>query len=89
MYSHAAVHLPISNRDPHKIAHTPTTPNTTPTSQKYVSKTQSTHPTTTPTLESTNNTQELLDRLRQVCEQEGVGYTDDGLEAVIFSAEVR
>jgi hypothetical protein len=33
--------------------------------------------------------QELLDRLRQICEHEGVGYTDDGLEAVIFSAEVN
>lgn len=45
-------------------------------------------PTHPPTISSTNP-QELLDRLRQICEAEGVGYTDDGLEAVIFSAEAR
>ncbi|KAM3568181.1 hypothetical protein VYU27_009692 [Nannochloropsis oceanica] len=31
--------------------------------------------------------EELLDRLRQICESEGVGFSNDGLEAVIFTAE--
>ncbi|EKU21354.1 replication factor C subunit 2/4 [Nannochloropsis gaditana CCMP526] len=31
--------------------------------------------------------QEILDRLRQICEAEHVGFSDDGLEAVIFTAE--
>ncbi|TFJ80371.1 hypothetical protein NSK_008278 [Nannochloropsis salina CCMP1776] len=31
--------------------------------------------------------EEILDRLRQICEAEHVGFSDDGLEAVIFTAE--
>ena len=30
---------------------------------------------------------QLLSRLLTICEQEAVSYTDDGLEAVIFTAQ--
>jgi replication factor C subunit 2/4 len=33
------------------------------------------------------NDQQLLSRLLTICEQESVSYTDDGLEAIIFTAQ--
>ncbi|CAG9464400.1 unnamed protein product [Pedinophyceae sp. YPF-701] len=30
---------------------------------------------------------EILERLRRVCQEENVGYTDDGMEAIIFTAD--
>ena len=30
---------------------------------------------------------QVLDRLQTICEQENVSYTDDGIEAIIFTAQ--